>query len=238
MTFEPIDFLWLARRQQAVELGEAEEPDQDIFDLLREEWATLSLAYQGLDPFNCLVAAEDFPGYLTTESSPWRIFVPWPLATSFPGNSVSSKLIAVGSEIGITPVSNLCVSGSSAMLGSNIEIGDLDFCQYVELPPSEIVSVAATFTTPMKGRVLIKARYGSLVVRRPWADQWRVLASEMISTNTIDRAQRFMVDFLGSVAGFGALPMSNVILASDFNDRSRGAAKHSFVSGTSCGVGS
>ena len=88
---------------------------------------------------------------------------------------------------------------------------------------------AATFTTPMKGLVLIRARYGSIVARRPWADQWRKLESEMNRTDTIDQAQRFMVEFLGSVSGFGALPISNVVLASDFNDRSRGAATQSFV---------
>jgi len=79
----------------------------------------------------------------------------------FPDDAVVEDLIAVGIGLAVPLPRTICISGSSAALGSEIAIGDLDFCQYVPLPPASIFEVAATFRAPATNRVMLTASYGT-----------------------------------------------------------------------------
>lgn len=224
--FEPSDFLLLCK------LGSETSTAQMFLDELRVAWEELSFAYQRLDPNQCLLPASTVPGYLTTTCGKWHVFVPWPLVTSFPGPEIISTLLDAGSTVAIQPMVNLCISGSSAALGQDIVIADLDFCQYVELPPRELVHGARVFTSATDARILTKASYGNqsdIVAIPPWEQSWLQLEATMTNIVAVDDAQRFMLDFIGYSARFGLMPISNVILPTSRTDRTLGAADQSFV---------
>ena len=230
--FDPVDFLWLVKRQEELSRTGAGTLPAEVIDELQVTLEELSFAYAGGDPEGQLSAASDQPGYLMTECGNWQVFVHWPLATSFPGRDVLAELLKVGMHVAVPPAEAVCLSGSSAALGHNVAIGDVDFCQYVTLVPAEIVDVAVSFTAPGVSRVLIKAQYGNkatVIATAPKYETWGEMKACMHSVVTIDCAERFMVEFLGRSDRFGILPVSNVILASDFLDRNRGAASQSFV---------
>src|SRR5688572_16991004 len=142
MAFEPIDFVWLLKRQALIDKGEADALPIEFFENLTVAWEELSFAYGGLDPAGRLMPALENPGYLTTDCDDWQVFVPWPLVTLFPGPQALSDLLRVGTTVVIQPATNFCISGSSAWMGGEIIVGDLDFCQYVPLPPASIASEA------------------------------------------------------------------------------------------------
>jgi hypothetical protein len=228
---EPADFLWIARRQEAIDVGEsqAEPLPSEILALLRAHAERLSVFYSGLDPLGQLVSAANYPGYLMLRCESWQVFVPWPLAPSFPGQETVVDLIEIANKVALPPVTNVCISGSSAALGSDVAVGDLDFCQYVSLSPASIVDSAFAFTTPEEARVLIAASYGrSCCVTAPWEQTWPTLRTSM-ADQTIPSADRFMLEFLGHSGRFGLLPVSTVVLASDFKNHASGAAARSFV---------
>src|ERR1700722_8972803 len=115
--FEPTDFLLLCK------LDAESAVTQEFLDAVRIAWEELSFAFQRLDPSRSLMLAPNLPGYLTTRCGEWRVYVPWPLVTSFPGPEIVTKLLEVGSTVAVEPISNLCISGSSAALGQDIVIG-------------------------------------------------------------------------------------------------------------------
>jgi hypothetical protein len=221
--FEPVDFLLLARNDEPV-------PDE-VLASLEAAWNELSMAYERLDPERTLVQSNK-PGYLTTNCEEWQVFVPWCLVTSFPGPSILHDLLRVGASVAVEPVTNICVSGSTAGLGRDVEIGDIDFCQYTEFPPAQIVARAVRFTESNGQEILIRARYGNrnqTTAEAPWSDSWPRLTDVMSKVSDIPSSERFMLDFLGKITRFGVLPISTVVLAADFDNREIGAAGRSFV---------
>src|SRR5262249_56730450 len=145
--FGPIDFIRVEKRSPAVVPAAVQQHLEDAL-------AELSFAYQKLDPDQRLASARNHPGYLTTVCASWQVFVPWPLVRICPSPNVLEELLEVGRRIACAPVENLCISGSSAALGAAIEIGDLDFCQYVRASPADLVVTAAAFRTAAAERVL------------------------------------------------------------------------------------
>lgn len=67
------------------------------------------------------------------------------------------------------------------------------------------------------------------MIMAPWAENWPHLAAQMKIHASVDEAERFMVEFIGQGSGIDALPVSTVILSSDFKDHSKGAAQRSSV---------
>src|SRR5437016_5615222 len=51
------------------------------------------------DPDERLVPTPDAPGYLTTASGRWQVYVPWPLAFAFPASVLLDGLVAVAERV-------------------------------------------------------------------------------------------------------------------------------------------
>jgi hypothetical protein len=229
--FNPQDFIWFLVRHQEVLKNRALPVPSEFFDHLKVAWEELSFAYKALDPEQSLAPAVGKPGYLVTRCGDWIVFVPWPLVVTFPGPRVLANLLDVGRYVSIPPARNLCISGSSAWLGGRVVVGDIDYCQYVDNSPATIAKSSESFTSPTKERALVRASYGedeAVVARPPWSETWSKLSSSM-AVDSRDNARRFMLDFVGVVESMGLMPISCVVLASNFADRTRGAAKKSFV---------
>jgi hypothetical protein len=228
---EAADFLWLMVRQTEIELRGAGDLPNAPIDGLRRSFEEISFAYTRTDPNRRLVAATEAPGYLTAKLGGRQVFVPWPLVESFPDDEILSELIEIAGCVCIQPDDILCISGSATMLGHQIAIGDLDFCQYVTAAPVDIVGRATSFQTPDCLRALVEARYGDdnpVVATAPWETNWGDLEKAMAEAN-METAERFMTEFLACSGRFGLIPASNVVLPSDLSDRRRGAAARSFA---------
>jgi hypothetical protein len=229
--FNSEDFIWFLVRHREVLKNRAEPIPSLFFDFLRMALEELSFAYKALDPGKTLLPANGKPGYLMTRCGNWHVFVPWPLVVTFPGPVVLEVLLRVGKNVSIAPAKNLCISGSSAWLGEEVVIGDIDYCQYVDCSPALAIAAAEPLKNPEKDRVLIRASYGDkdeTVAQPPWSGSWPNLSASMVA-DSLNNAQRLMLDFVGVAESMGLMPISCVVLACDFNDRSVGAAKRSFV---------
>lgn len=229
---EPRDLIFLSRRQMKIDRGEADvDPvDQRFYEGFRNYCEERAFALTGGDPGENLRPTTGFPGYLDMKIDGWQIFVPWTMVSTCPAPDVLSELVAIANGSAIVPVVSVCISGSSAWLGAEIEVGDLDFSQYVEQPSSEIVGRARTFTIPANGLALVAASYDDQEALAPWDASWPDLETVMTAHCSIESStQRLMLEFLGGGNRYGPLPLSNVVLPSDFGDANLGAARRSFV---------
>jgi hypothetical protein len=188
--FGPEDFIWFLVRCRKIEKdgGDIEPIPSEFFRYLTIAWEELSFAYRALDPEHSLEPAAGNPGYLFTRCEEWIVFVPWSLVATFPGPQVLASLLKTGKGASIRPANNLCISGSSAWLGGNIIVGDIDYCQYVESLPASIAESVENFTHPTKDLILLKASYGDREVEPPWPEKWPPLAN-LMGTHSRDSAE-------------------------------------------------
>ena len=216
------------RGSDAESLALPPDIETDISAALSE----LAEFYNECDPSGFLKGTSDNPGYLQGTCDRWNVFVPWPLARYFPNQTVLREILELGERASLASVESVCVSGSVTSLGGGLPIGDMDFCQYVPMTPKEYVGDAERFIFPDEHRVLVTVRYGPddpLAVYAPWADSWPTVRDRLDACASLNEAGRFMVEFIGQCPCFGVLPVSTVILSSDFSSRSLGAARFSFA---------
>lgn len=228
--FDAEDFYDLRKQLIEQESEDGSPPPQSLYDSLEDILDFLSEAYANQDPNGELLRADDAPGYLKVECDHWRIYVPWTLAHVFPGSDIVYKLINVGAEISVNPKNYICVSGSTATLGGGTTVGDLDFCQYVDAAPASFIPEAANFQRLKRNKILISAMYGDIRIAAPWSnDRWKEIEKAASGHKSVADANRFMADFIGNIDDFGVLPISNVILSSDFANRLGSTATESYV---------
>ena len=68
------------------------------------------------------------PGYVTRD----QVLVPFYLLEDLPGTSELAELVALGLTLRVTADGVICLSGSTALLGSLKFVGDIDYCEYAE----------------------------------------------------------------------------------------------------------
>lgn len=120
------------------------------------------------------------------------------------------------------------------MLGTDIEIGDIDYSEYIEQPPSMMVESTDELTVAREGPILVTISYADL--NAPQDVSWAELRARMSIDASIDEAKRLKLEFLGAIAHVGVVPISTIVLSSDFSDRTRGQATKSFVYQEAVGV--
>jgi hypothetical protein len=226
----PEDFVWLTLRQLGIESGDELPLDVEVLNDLADALINTAEFLEGTEDGAYLQNFPAAPGYLTAKIGEWHVFVPWSITQAFPGTSKVAELLRMGDRVALRSAGNLCVSGSVTSAGADVVIGDLDFCQYVDGLPGGFIAEAEEFTRPQLERILTVARYGrTTVVRQPWATNWPALEKRAGSCTHVDDAERFMMEFLGHSDDLGLLPVSNIVFASDLQDRSVGVADQSFV---------
>jgi hypothetical protein len=229
----PSDFRWFTLRYRQERLGFALELDPLIRIDLPEALLDLAeLTRLGLSS-GLFVEASESPGYLKGLCNGWTVLVPWPLAPFFPSLEILSELLKLAEGTSIPSVPSVCVSGSGAIMGAGLPIGDIDFCQYVPLAPRELVPSIEDFFAEDDDRILVSASYGkrgnATKARPPFSLSWPSVKEKMEACSSLAGAERCMLDFVGKVPSLGLSPVSNVVLPSDFKDRAIGAATDSFV---------
>jgi len=222
--------LWVIYRDSLKEPeAEAYKLRSDDVVQIRSAIARSTKALAHTDPFKELDTSHA-AGYLVGEVRGWKVFVPWPLIKLYPGAEMMARLIALANDIAIRPPLALCVSGSIVLLGTQLAAADLDFCQYVSTVPSELVADVAEFRYPREDLILVSARYGHAKPSTPpWDISWPELEQRMRSCGQVDGAERLILEFLRQADWLGAIAASSVVLCSDFDDRTRGAAMQSFI---------
>src|ERR1700722_552419 len=152
----PSDFRWFV-----LEYRNASRPAPPfIVGALEAALKTLAPMYKSSDASKQLTPSDQHAGYLTATHAGWVIHVPWPIARYIPPLPRLAEILAIGTHASAARAPAICVSGSCALGGANLPTGDLDFCQYIEEPPSRLVVSSEEFLTSNSYRVLVRAQYG------------------------------------------------------------------------------
>lgn len=174
----------------------------------------------GTDAEASLEPAPDYPGYLTRQIGGRDIYVPFNLASVFPGADMVGDVMRIAAAISLHPDDPVCISGSTTFLGAIDKIGDLDFCEYyVSDPaclPADALSVSDGDETP-----LVWLKCGGANLKGPWEE--RRPEVEALLQGSPDK--RVKLDFV-SIGALGLLPTTSVVIATADDDV---AARHSFA---------
>ena len=160
------------------------------------------------------------PGYLTRQIGGRPIFVPFNLASVFPGSDMVADVMRIADTISLHPDDPVCISGSTTFLGAINQIGDLDFCEYYISDPAHLpdhaLGVSGDEDVP-----LVWLKCGGSDLKGPWAQ--RRPEVETLFSNS--EHKRMKLDFISNSA-LGLLPTTSVVIATkDENE----AARHSFA---------
>ncbi|WP_296714471.1 hypothetical protein [Rhodoblastus sp.] len=134
MPFDPVDIIFAA-------LGMSDEHSNADFDqMLMSIFSARALAAQRADEDASLVNDEENHGYLRRYIDGYEIYVPFNLASVFPGREKLSSILRAANGIKLSENNPICISGSTTFLGKNVPISDLDFCEYFMTDESEFSS--------------------------------------------------------------------------------------------------
>jgi hypothetical protein len=125
----PADFRYLVLHYRAVQRGESDPLPKEFINDLKDALSDLAILYERTDPARILQPDPSHPGYLTAHMENWAFFVPWPLAKYFPRPDTLKELLAVAGRVSVRSHLPICISGSCALLGADLPVCDLDFCQ-------------------------------------------------------------------------------------------------------------
>jgi hypothetical protein len=110
-------------------LGATAEPEAIPVDALKFILRTLTRAlvsaYAGWE------VVPDNDGYLRRQNSDVTVMLPFHLLGDFPEDDDLSALAHLSNHLRAGSTPTICLSGSSAFLGTLNVVGDLDFCEYV-----------------------------------------------------------------------------------------------------------
>jgi hypothetical protein len=184
-------------------------------DALRNTVAIRAILAERTDSDQELVCDPDNIGYLRRSIGMSQIFVPFNLASVFPGASLLSELIGIARHVALGPSHPICISGSTTFLGRNVPIGDLDFCEYFPAPLQSLATLVRSKIGSISNQVLVRVNLGSGSVVAPWDD-----LESRLENFSQSRKERLRLDFFWSSQALGALPTSSIVLPtnSSFSD--------------------
>lgn len=215
----PLHLLSLARR-------DAEPTSEDVERLAQYlDFRTTTSA--GADQDRALVVS-GYPGYLSTVSGGKTIYVPFQLASVFPGEDVLGAVLQVAEDVRLLPENPICISGSTTFLGRLREVSDLDFCEYHLQDPEELPSAVAAKAEISKLAPLIEVKCDGERVHHPWTDIKVRVGTAMIAGRSPEApAAKIKLDLVSN-GPLGAMPTTSVVLPLG-SDRELGNAQESFV---------
>lgn len=178
-------------------------------DALRAIVEAKALQAERTDPDCALTASAAFAGYLTLSTAGKHIFVPFNIASVFPGTDILNNIVPISGKVSLNSRNPICLSGSATFLGHSVPVADLDFCEYnVEPTP---VSSKLYDKIGIAGDlyfVQFKCDQGNFVF--PWTE-----LSTVIQRGHIDRAAKLKADYISVDGFFGAISATCLTLKND-----------------------
>lgn len=174
----------------------------------------------GTDAEASLEPAPEHPGYLTRQVDGRDIYVPFNLASVFPGADMVGDVMRIADAITLHPDDPVCISGSTTFLGAIDRIGDLDFCEYYVSDPDGL-SADALGVSDGEDMPLVWLKCGGKDLKGPWEER-RSEAEALIQASP---EKRIKLDFVSNGA-LGLMPTTSVVIATEDDDV---ASRHSFA---------
>jgi len=198
----------------------AKIPSSDIDQETAAYLRSRAIVAAATDAEASLEPAQDHPGYLTRRVGGRDIFVPFNLASVFPGADIVEEVMRIADAVSLHPGDAVCISGSTTFLGAIDEVGDLDFCEYYVSDlaglPADTLAVSNEEEVP-----LVWLKCGAEDLKHPWAER----QSQIDALLHASEEKRIKLDFVSNGV-LGLLPTTSVVIATRDDNI---AARHSFA---------
>jgi hypothetical protein len=174
------------------------------------------------------------PGYLARKivqgGETLEIRIPWTILAGFPRDEVLAELLGLAQRIRSGEDTSICLSGSAAVHSVFRTVGDLDFCEYIEVPSSLISpeldrSFARTLKISLEQEApeLLCLRIHILAtglpppedhkdLRRPWSVP---LDKDSRLVTLAQKARAGKCDFIAQTSLLGTVEVTNLVLLVD-----------------------
>jgi len=151
------------------------------------------------------------PGYVIRD----QVLVPFYLLEDVPGTSELAELVALGLSLRLTADGVICLSGSTALLGTLKFVGDVDYCEYA-VPGTYTTVDVVTSASAHAVRTALPLCERIKVMNSKWSKNcgaWDETASAEL-TRYIDEEGAFQLklDFLTDTQSVGAVEATNMAL--------------------------
>jgi hypothetical protein len=175
------------------------------------------------------------PGYLALRLNDSNTLqVPFFLATGLPHADVLRELADVASRVKIGRESIICLSGSVCQMGLGLDVGDIDFCEYIPTADrgiwQRLVHVVSAESESLLCYKLRLSPGGQWV--RPWANDFPGRGRSTPGSKGYARfvaARRRKCAFITTLPAIGALDVTNVLLVVDYASREPVEGRLSFA---------
>lgn len=196
-------------------------------------WDTQAqIAAAGLSKSLNLVTHSDAPGYVFVTQAEASFAVPFFFVDIFPDGALLSEINELAKKIRVANDSMICLSGSGCSLGSNIPIGDLDFCEYLN-GVDEVLAERLVVATRIESSNLVCMRVTlgpKMFWRRPWGAELQKPTKIFFkrATGALLRSKHRKIDYIAQTNSLGVLEVTNKLVALDFAYSEIGEASSSF----------
>lgn len=157
-------------------------------------------------------------GYLLRVMNGIDVRVPFHLFDDVAPDDVFDELLRLGCDIRMTGGA-LCLSGSSAVYGALLRIGDCDFCEYLaDDTPDTLKNAANSAAATASARITALAISGKTA-----AGEWRTVRpwqSPLLDDATAGETTSMMAHYAGKTDFAGMLEVTKLILPKRSQDRS------------------
>lgn len=176
---------------------------------LEDVWAVL--AENAATTFGGASVDDTHPGYVIRD----QVLVPFYLLQDLPGTAELAELVALGLSLRVTADGVICLSGSTALLGTLKYVGDIDYCEYAvpgTYSTADVVASASTHAVRTACPLCVRVK----VMNPKWSHScaaWDSTASVEL-TRRIDEegAYQLKLDFITSTQSAGAVEATNTAL--------------------------
>lgn len=151
------------------------------------------------------------PGYLIRD----QVLVPFYLLEDLPGTNELGELVALGLSLRVAPNGVICLSGSTALLGTLRFVGDIDYCEYAAPGTYSTEDIVAS-TSAHAGRTACPLCERVKVMNPKWSQScsaWDSSSSvELTRRIDTERAYQLKLDFITNTQSAGTVEATNVAL--------------------------
>ena len=174
------------------------------------------------DPDASLETDPQHIGYLRRSLESVEIYVPFNLASVFPGQERLEPLVKLARAIVLKREHPICISGSATFLGVSIPICDLDFCEYYLSELNVLPDLVGALTAATAKRALTRVKWPEASFDPPFAGVVSALSARCAA-----RMEYIKLDYAWCVDSLGLLPTTSMILKVE-EDLSGPASARSF----------
>jgi hypothetical protein len=167
--------------------------------------------------------ATDFPGATVDSGHPGyiimdKVLVPFFLLQDLPGTAELAELVTLGLSVRLTKDGVICLSGSTALLGTLKFVGDIDYCEYA-LPGTFTTSDILASASAHAARTALPLCERIKVMKPKWTKNctdWDSAApAELQRHIDKDGARQLKLDFMTNTATVGSAEATNMALLLD-----------------------